>query len=475
MKQGALSAEAVFAATLVATFIAALLAWRHEANSGSGNYNGLADAKLGKWLVGLSAGTTANSGFVVTGAVGLGYTYGLQWVLLPLSWLIGDLVYWRLFPRRINAVGREMRATTLSELLTSGLAGLPAAILAVLVALIVLICLSGYTSAQWLGGQKFLTGSFGLPNWFSLALFAMLIIGYSAVGGFRGSIYADVVQAVIRVIGTVVALVAVIAVAAVDSEAFWKNIAAAGSGFLVVWPGGLGVTVAFIVGFAAAALGFGLGQPQIVSRYLAGSSPEETRDAWLIYNGFVQFTWIAMTVFGVILRGVMPSIADGETGLSVFANVHLGALATGIIAADVFATIAATSNGLLIAMAQAFKLDIMPHIAPRATRVPLSVFTLVIGGITMAISTQLAGSVYALALGSVSIMGAGLAPAVIVRVMRWDHTAISLLTTIASGFLAAITWKLSDYGAHFNEAGIGIATGLAVHFALAKLRTDRPG
>ena len=70
----------------------------------------------GAVAVGLSAGATANSGFVVTGAVGLGYTMGAQWLVLPLAWLLGDVVFWSIFPNRINEVGRTASASTLLRL-----------------------------------------------------------------------------------------------------------------------------------------------------------------------------------------------------------------------------------------------------------------------------------------------------------------------------------------------------------------------
>jgi hypothetical protein len=66
----------VFAATLAATFIAAFLARKHAAHDQG---DALAGRWLNRWLVGLCAGTTASSGFIVTAAPGLGYTYGLQW------------------------------------------------------------------------------------------------------------------------------------------------------------------------------------------------------------------------------------------------------------------------------------------------------------------------------------------------------------------------------------------------------------
>ena len=207
MKPDLGTAEIVFLLTLVATFGASLLARRHSANEAD---EGLAGRKLNRWLVGLSAGTTANSGFIVTAAVGLGYSYGFQWLMLPISWLIGDLVFWQFFPERINAFGHKSQATTLSEMLIAGLNGRLAATVSILSALVIVICLAGYTSAQWLAGQKFLAGAFHLPDYMALGLFALMIIAYSSIGGFRGSVYTDTLQAIIRIVGTIIALVAVI-------------------------------------------------------------------------------------------------------------------------------------------------------------------------------------------------------------------------------------------------------------------------
>lgn len=456
-------AESVFVLTLVATFAVAFVARRHSMNQPSNDE--LAGRVLNKWLVGLSAGTTANSGFVVTGAVGLGYLYGMQWVMLPLSWLLGDLIFWRMFPGRINAFGRRTHATTLSEMLTSGLKGKLATTASVLSALVIVACLAGYTSAQWLAGQKFLAGAFHLPDYVALALFALLIVAYSSLGGFRGSVYTDALQALIRIAGTVIALVAIVFFAATDPASFAANIASAGSDFLDPFPGGLVSGAAFVGGFAAAAVGFGLGQPQIVSRYLAGSSPEETQSAKWIYIGFVQFTWIAMTLFGLLLRGAMPGLSDPEAGLSIFFQGNVNAIATGVIVADVFATIAATSNGLLIAMAQAIKLDLIPRVPGlRSVRFPVPVITAFVGACTMAMSAVIHGTVVGLALSSISLIAAGLAAPVMVRIMNWPHTAASISASILSGLLAAIAWKYFGMSAHLNEACVGILIGLAINY-----------
>ena len=467
-------AALVFALTLFATFVAAWLGRKH---SGSSSHEGLSDEKLNRWLVGLSAGAAANSGFIVTGAVGLGYMGGTRWLLMPLGWLIGDLIYWHFFPARLNAFGRTSQATTLSQLLSHGLSGKTAKLLGMLCAAIVLVCLCGYISAQWLAGQKFLAGAFGVSGVFALILFAILIIVYTSIGGFRGSVYVDSMQAVIRIIGTALAVVVIVWFAQSTPD-FSANIAAAGPGFLnpladLGTVPFLGLVAGTFAGYAAAAIGFGLGQPHLVSRYLAGASPAETQAAKWIFIGFVQFTWLSMTLFGVYLRGIMPGLEDPETGLSAFFEAKVHPVLTGIIIADVFATIAATSNALLVAMSQAVIHDLAPR-RRDGKPISLALVCAVMGGVTMAISLLVNDSVTSLALGSISLLGAGLAPAVMAKIMGWRHSSVSLLCAVVAGIATALAWKALGFADALNEALPGILVGMAVNAAVARLAPVSP-
>ncbi len=458
---------AVFALTLLATLAVSYLGRRHEARKQGG---ALAGQGLSKWLVGLSAGATANSGFVVTAAVGLGYSVGARWLLLPLSWLAGDVLFWIVFPQRINRVGAEAGATTLTDVVVRDLPLRRKRVLQLLIGSITLVCLGGYVSAQWVSGQKFLMGAFGFGSVISLLVFAAVIVIYSSLGGFRGSVYADTLQACIRIVGTMIAGIAMWVVIARDPAAFWTNLHRAGPDFLQLVPAnGLVAALASSAGFAAAALGFGLGQPQIVTRYLAGANPRETQQAWWIYMLFVQSTWLAMTAFGIALRGVMPGLTDPEMGLSAFHRAMTGPIVTGIIAADIFATIAATSNSILVAMAQTLTVDLgRPRGANSTAHRDLWLPIAILGAGTMLLSLTLHSTVKDLALSSVGIMGAGLAPAMIVRVLRWRHSPASLLWAVIGGFAAATLWKYVGYNDIINEAAPGILVGLAVNALIAR-------
>jgi sodium/proline symporter len=453
----------IFVATLIATFIASFLGRAHTRKLSS---DALADQKLNKWLVGLSAGATGNSAFIVTGVVGLGYTLGLSALLLPFGWLIGDIFFWSFFPDKINRVGAETKAATLTDLIGSGLPYVTRRYVKLLAGALILVCLTGYISAQWIAGQKFLEGAFGFPHLLSLLLFATLIVLYTSIGGFRGSVYADTLQAVIRIFGTSLALAAVVLVATRHPASFWHATTDASPTFLKLLPHGLVAALVYMLGFAAAAFGFGLGQPQMTSRYLAGRSPSETRGAWWIFIGFIQFTWIAMTIFGIVLRGVMPKIADPEAGLSLFFRTDMGPVLTGLIVADIFATIAATSNSLLVAMAQTAKFDVIEMLTPRAP--PLWPIVLLLGIASMSISVNLNRSVVSLVLSSISLLGAALAPSVMIRVLGWRRTGVSIVVSILAGFTTAALWKFCGYGDALNEAAPGILAGLCANFIFAR-------
>ena len=454
----------VFLITLAATFFAAYLGRRH---SKSRDVSALKDEKLNRWLVGLSAGATANSGFIVTGAVALGYSFGLQWLLLPLGWLMGDILFWRFFPQRINAFGHATSANTISQMIGHGHEGQTANLLRRVVSIAVLLGLTGYLCAQFLAGQKFLLGAFELPPIVAMMLFAILIVGYSALGGFRGSVYADSFQAIIRIIGTVIALILVVQIARETPE-FATNIDAAGPEFLNLL-GTLGAigALAFALGWSFAAIGFGLGQPQIISRYLAGESPKETQSAWLTYILFVQGTWIAMTLFGVILRGVSPGIADPEAGFAEFFSSNAPGILSGIIFADIFATIAATSNSILVVMGQTLVQDFLPRRFRSSLRV-LTWSVLGVGVVAMTLSFFLPGTVVTIALTSVSLLAAAVAPSVIARICNWPVSVTAMLISLGSGFGSAILWRTLGYNSVINEAAPGIAVGLCVVLFLSQ-------
>jgi hypothetical protein len=87
----------------------------------------------------------------------------------------------------------------------------------------------------------------------------------------------------------------------------------------------------------------------------------------------------------------------------------------------------------------------------------------------MFIAFSIHSSVVTLALSSVSIMGAGLAPAMLIRVLRWRHTDLSLFITVVSGTLVGLAWIETGMNKYINEAAPGFAVALLMNFLISGL------
>jgi len=71
-------------------------------------------------------------------------------------------------------------------------------------------------------------------------------------------------------------------------------------------------------------------------------------------------------------------------------------------------------------------------------------------------------------------MAAGIAPAVLVKVMRWQHDSRSLILAILAGIASAGAWKATGLDAVVNEAAIGIALGVSANYLAARRGKDGP-
>ncbi len=106
---------------------------------------------------------------------------------------------------------------------------------------------------------------------------------------------------------------------------------------------------------------------------------------------------------------------------------------------------------------------------------PLWPIVLLLGIVSMVISVNLDSSVVSLVLSSISLLGAALAPAMMVRVLGWRRSGGSVIAAMLVGFVTAALWKFLGFGAILNEAAPGILAGLGVNFltatALRRLKT----
>ena len=273
----------------------------------------LGNRSFGAWFVGLSAGATGNSGFIMLGAVGMGYTMGLSGVIMALAWFLGDLVFWSFFPEKFNRMARDRDCSTIPELLSSGIPGRGSVAIRQLAGLLIVVLIGAYTAAQFSAAAKTLNVFFDLNMNIGIIVSALAILAYCTTGGLRASLWTDVVQAIIM-LGITTGMLTVAYIAAGGFSTIHQSLNAIDpsltkfTGTFTAW-----TLVAFVLGYASAGFGFGMSQPQVLVRLLAGKSPEEARKAKWIYILFIQYTWHCMALFGMIARLLIPGIPGMTT------------------------------------------------------------------------------------------------------------------------------------------------------------------
>ncbi len=422
----------------------------------------------GKIMVGISAAATGNSGFIMTGAVGLGYGYGHQWILLPLSWLLGDLVFWRYGPKTINRYCSNNQCVNVGQII-SGNNKKYSTLLYVLTSLFITIFLGAYLSAQWVAGSKVISNFLDVESTFSIIGIGIFVAGYCLIGKFRGSVYTDLYQGVLMILVTIVSLIL-----AINYEGHATQLSSLPENFNSLF-GGLTATalIGFILGYAIASIGFGFGQPQVTSRYIAGKTPEAVASAKWIYILFLQFTWIGMTYFGILLRIKGFSVDDPEALVVPFFQSEAGEMLTGIAVAGIFAAIASTVDSIMIAITSLFKNGYRKVIDLSAKTE--SIIVIAIGFFTILGAINTNDSVFEIALMSISMIGATLAGPVIIRLFYIKHNDFSVLISLITGGVTGYLWRSSMYSGLTNEALIGICSALLINYIIISLEKKPTG
>jgi Na+/proline symporter len=459
----------IFSLFILSLFTVGL--WASFRRKGNENEDYFLASRTLKWyLVAISAGATANSGFIVTGAVGLGYTLGVSAILLPLSWFLGDLVFWSIFPHKINKLSRAENAKTIGEFLTFDFVK-GAKIISVITGLILIFATATYTIAQWAAAAVTFTGFYNVSVTTGILVAGILVTFYCIFGGFRSSVYVDLVQGAFMVLLTTVAIIFCLSRIG-GFSALSSNQALINDGYLNLFKG-LGVVSAlgFIIGWASASLGFGLSQPHIVDKYFAGRTEGEVRKAKWLYLLFVQYTWVGMTFLGVLIKYLIPDMSNAEAALSTLVSQNSNQILKGVIVCGVFATIASTADSLMIATSNSIRNDVLSNIAPnlKYPRFFNQFLTLSVAIVTITVAVIFdKSSVFDLAVFAI-LLGATISPAMIIKIFGLRNNHISLSLCIIAALAAALIWqRVLNLNGFMNQAIVGIIVGLLVNYIVSR-------
>lgn len=413
----------------------------------------IAGRSVAPWLAALSAVATNNSGFMFIGMIGYTYRDGIQTVWMMIGWILGDLCAWLLVHPRVREHSEDVDVATLPALIGTR-KGRTQRTIIVLAGIMTFVLLGAYAAAQLQAGSTALKALFGWDPRVGALIGATIVVVYCYSGGIRASIWTDVAQSLVMMAAMVV-LLGYAAHHVGGPEALWDNLAAQDASLVQWFPDNLEFGFAmFLLGMTFG--GFGaVGQPHILVRFMAIRSVDDIHRARTVYFlWFIPF-FIASIAVGLYARAVMPDLLSmdvtagmtakraSEMAMPVMARELMPNVLIGLTLAGLFSATMSTADSQILVCSGAITQDVNPRW--KDSYVASKVATLAVTALALGIALFVQEGVFWLVLIAWSGLGAGLGPALILRLFHLPVSSLTFTLMLFAGVSTVIAWNLSDF------------------------------
>lgn len=379
----------VFVAYLVA--MVAIGIYEYRRTRGLIDYY-IAGRRLGAGFVAFSFFATYFSTAAFLGGGGTGFILGFQWsAFLSFFHILFALLAWMVIAPPMRRIAEREGILTIPELLASRF-GKGAQMIA---AVVILFFFEMYMISIYKGASNLLQVMLGMDYVTGLLITAIVVVIYTAVGGFRAVVTTDFIQGVIILLGGV-ALFAALLHSLGGLEAFEKlaNVEIYGGmkGEALFEFGKLapppvmkaGMVVPFVLSLTFAISVAQLASPQLVVRFIAA------RDDRVIARGMI-LTPLLVGVFALCVFSVGPfgwlvipedkipiALKDVDLVVPMIAMRVFPESVNAILLTAIIAAAMSTINSLVHVAATAFSRDLLANVVKMSERAQLNVTRLAV-------------------------------------------------------------------------------------------------
>ncbi|RNF39990.1 sodium/pantothenate symporter [Planococcus salinus] len=341
--------------------------WSSRKLSSSSNFINdyfLGGRELGGFVLAMTMVATYGSASSFLGGPGTAYTMGFGWVLLAMTQVVTGYFVLMILGKKFAIMARRYNAVTMIDFLKVRYRSSAVAILS---ALSIIIFLFSAMAAQWIGGARLIESLTGLSYNSALFLFAVSVLVYVTIGGFRAVALTDAVQGAVMLVGTLVLLIAVVitggGIPNIVSDLINEN------PNLVTPYGAEGNLSAAYVSSFWILVGVGVvGLPQIAVRAMSYKNSQSMHRALIIGTLVTGVIMLNMHLIGVFARPILPDITVGDTVIPLIALEVLPPWVAGIVLAAPMAAIMSTVDSLLLIVSSSIVRDVYSsYIKPDAS------------------------------------------------------------------------------------------------------------
>jgi len=423
--------------------------------------------------IGMSIVATDVGGGFSVGLGGLGFAMGLSGSWLLFTGLVGAWMAAIFTVPVVKKLDQTHRFFTYPDFLR--LAFGPRVAMAA--ALISGIGYLGFTGAQVLAGAKLAAGSVLAdvhwvdPQTLALYVMAVVILGYTVMGGLKAVIYTDTVQWIILLAGLTFFGLPF----AFMKVGGWAGLhAALPSSFFSL----SNVSGVQIVNWFVTIIPIWFVAMTLYQRIYATRSVKEARRAFLT-AGLLEYPVMAFlgVALGMMARVIFP-LAEPEMGMPMLLRDSLPIGVTGVVIAAYFSAIMSTADSCLIASSGNWVNDIYERWGGRQREASIKVsqgVTLVIGVLALVLASQFK-SVLDLILHAYAFMVSGLlVPTVAAYFTKHRYPRAALYSMLGGGgvtlLLQVTQWPLP---LGLDATLFGLTASLLLYLGMGVLEKNRP-
>ena len=341
----------------------------------------LGNRGLGAWALALTA--TVQSGGTFMGFPSYVYTYGWVVALWIASYMVVPITGFAVLGKRFAQLSRRTGAITIPDLFDARFGNQKVGLTA---SLFIMFFMTFLMLAQFKAGAIVMklawpgngvmtlaedAGSGDIDNAYrvGLAVFAITVVGYTLIGGFLASVWTDLFQSVLMVIGVVILFAMVVPAASQQGmeRPTLDAIAVTGPDY-AFGPGHphegqlflpLGVAISF---FFVWPIG-GIGSPAGMVRVMACKDNDTMRRSIVLLSFYNLLIYIPLIVICICGRALMPDIAKPDEiipRLAIWSTREWsgGSFIGGLILAAPFGAVMATVSTYLVVIASGVVHDI---------------------------------------------------------------------------------------------------------------------
>ena len=331
--------------------------------------------KLGPFVTAMSAEASDMSGWLLMGLPGLAYIAGIAepvWTAIGLG--IGTYINWLMVAKRIRMYTHEVDAITLPDFFSLRYRD-DKNVLMGIAALFIIVFFIPYTASGFAACGKLFSSIFAIDYLPAMIISAVVIVAYTATGGFLAASTTDLIQSIVMSIALVVVVFFGIHVAGgIDAVAANANSMVDYLSLTASHAVGEGTTTPYgfltIVSTLAWGLGY-FGMPHILLRFMAIEDKEKLKLSRRIATIWVFIAMGVAIFIGVVgnamtAAGVLPFLegSSSETIIVVISDFlsRYGALAAilgGVILAGILASTMSTADSQLLAASSSFSQNLV--------------------------------------------------------------------------------------------------------------------